>query len=105
MLGQHVFVRMVAVETQLVVCSKVSRAGICILAVSGGEIIGSANLPVCTLLSCVILSLLLQEAGRKFGCESPQSVFGTSQINRCWRSLHTRACVCDSFRDTGGCGV
>lgn len=43
---------------------KVSHAGSYRLTVtvSRGEIIGSSNLPICTLISCVIQGLLLHEA-------------------------------------------
>lgn len=67
----------------LAVSRKVSWAGSCGLTVtvSGGEIIGSSNLPLCTLISYVILGLLLQVASPQFGWDSSQSVLLTNQIN------------------------
>lgn len=97
MLGQPVFIRTVTVETRVVVCSKVSRAGSCVRCrCEWRRNNWLIQLPVCTLISCVILGLLFQAAGPRFGWEPSQTVFGTNQINRRWRSLHVCVCVCET---------
>lgn len=82
-LDQSVIVRGTLVRRHFQDSRKVSHAGSCrlIVSVSGGEIIGSSNLPVCTLISCVILGLLLPEAanlregGLGFGWDCPRVYF------------------------------
>lgn len=90
-----VFVRGILFRRHTQDSRKVSHAGRCrlIVSVSRGEIIGSSNLPVCTLISCVILGLLLPEAanlregGHGFGRDCIRVYFLSSQIDHCSWSL------------------
>lgn len=80
MLGQLMVLRTITMELHLIVCRKVSWAGSCGPTVTVREIIGSSNLPVCTLISCVILGLLLQVARPRVWLRI-LGVFLTNQIN------------------------